>query len=378
MYFFKIIFSMFIFAIPSFSYAQWSIVPDQVFNINVKYDQYKKEFYDLVLTGPEGGSIQILSNNEILISHGRNGFIDELVANRTKIKYVRNTFLEPRFITMIGTKTQESIKVDVGLRNTQHYGPALQQNFGGGNLSNGCNISYTALTPFFRFWMNGNLTGNLYEPNHCESIIFDTFGSSFPNSARGVGFVERVFKFDEKKLNTVSFGEYQVTYRTHPQSDFLRDENHGVGREVYQYNIVVDIVKNINSISIEDNNLVFSVSKAGGTINGVAQTGFKVIGAFHNSQAFNVTFSSNNASLCAGNFCLRNMDTSKTIKYSVEVLDPTTMINLNFNKNNEVKTIYSDNIQDLNGVLRFGFQSNDNTLQGNFSDVISMMVSLKL
>ncbi|MET2851039.1 hypothetical protein ABXV24_04085 [Vibrio owensii] len=379
MYIFRIIVWIFILTSSGFANASWNVVPDQVFNINAKYDQYKKEFYDLVLTGPEGGSVQILSNNEILINHGRNGFVNRTVSNRTRVQYIRNTYLEPRFITMIGSKSRQEIKIDVGLRTTQHYGPALQQNFGGGNMVNGCNITYpNGLQPFFQFWMNGNLTGDLYSGNNCQSIVFDTFSATFPNSARGVGFVERIFKFDENKLNTVTFDKYQVTYRTNPRSDYLYDVNTGSGHEVYQYNISIDIVSNINSIDVESSNLVFSVSKANGLVKGYAQTGFKVDGAFHNSQAFDISFTSLNSSQCQGEFCLRNSDSNKTIKYKVNVLDPGTLTSLDFYKNNEKKTIYSDNIQNLNGTLKFEFQSNDSSLSGNFTDVISMLVAIKI
>lgn len=363
--------------LPITSYASWNVLPDQIININIKYDQATQQFYDISATGSDLIELSVIDGNQIKIKHGRDGYKNVFATG--VIRYARNSHSEVRSHNLIGRSTNETMAIDVGRGNSKIVGiPAAggSRNFDG----NGCQSTDTWAGGFTRYDVYHTKTNSVYSGDWClgQGSTIQSSGYTFPNDAGQIGYIERYFKFSKDIIDNISMDEYMGIYQSHSTADVIRIGNANLGRELYRYVISMNIKPSINRFVINDESLDFSVNKQNSNINGKAQTGFTVQGSFLNSQAFDMTFNSGNSALCGGVLCLSNSAAGTTIPYMVNVFDPATLLEKPVSRSGQKVTIYADQDYRLSGGLFFEFDTDNTALSGTFNDILTVRVELKL
>lgn len=364
----------------SSSYASWNVVPDQTINISVKYDQESQQFYDLNASGSDLIDVSMVDGNAIKIKHGRDGYKGVVVPAYSDHRFARDSRQESRSHTLFGRLTKEVITLDVGRGNSKIMGmptTTAERNFDGIR----CRTTDTWTGSFKPYEVFNTKIVSVYSFDWCLGQTAQTSqyaDFTFPNNGGAIGYIERYFKFSLDSINRMPLDEYVGTYSSHPTADVIRRGISDLGRELYRYVISINIKPSINSFIVDNENIDFLINKQSSQIIGKAQTGFKVRGSFHNSQAFNMTFSSLNNARCGGALCLSNTEANTQIPYQIRVLDPSTLQEKPVTSSGQKVTIFADKDFQLSGGLFFEFESDNTALSGTFNDVVTVRAELKI
>ncbi|MED7816346.1 hypothetical protein VYI99_08765 [Vibrio cholerae] len=362
------------------SYASWNVVPDQTIIINAEYDQETEQFYDVNASGSDLIEISIIDGNQIKIKHGRDGYKNVVIPERTEHRFARNTTAENRLHTLVGRSTNEIINLDVGRGNSRIFGVPTTA-VGGAHDGSGCKTTDTWTQHFTHYEVFHTKTNSVYQSDWClgrNARSTQYAATTLPNNGGQIGYIERYFRFPLNSMNKIPFDAYVGTYHSLPTADVLREGNSNLGREAYRYIITVNIKPSVNIFTVDNENISFSVNKNNNQIIGKAQTGFNIKGSFHNSQAFDMTFTSLNNALCSGALCLSNTNSSSQIPYQVSVLDPSTLQEKAVSQSGQKATIYADKDFQLSSGLYFSFDNKNKTLSGTFSDTLTIRAELKI
>ncbi|HAS8264139.1 TPA: hypothetical protein I7679_21840 [Vibrio vulnificus] len=206
--------------------------------------------------------------------------------------------------------------------------------------------------------------------------MYWSWGDTFSNDVTEIGFKERFFRFNRNELRKLPFGEYTGKLVS-VNSDVLSIRGR-LGREAYTYTVNLNVKTSVNSFNVDNDNVEFSVNKQSNQIIGKAQTGFNIRGSFHNSQAFDMTFTSLNNARCGGALYLSNTEANTQIPYQVRVLDPSTLQEKPVTRSGQKVTIFADKDFQLSGGLFFEFESDNTALSGTFTDVVTVRAELKI
>lgn len=371
-----------LFSILAYSTLSYARIPnslqDQNITITVKYDKETQEFYDLSATGSNYFNYQI-RNDGFEITHGRDGFIGASTEfNNQSIRVGLDTNQDLGVKYLINTSTGAKASLDVGLLSAFFRYQGQSANAHSDNAQNcqstsplkqGLNdVRFRLRDPFSyarcntKFWFSGN----------------HNYGSDVSN----IGTIERYFRFDIDQLNKLEFGIYQgnfINQGVYLNQIFNSDPNN-IGRttERYNFNVQLEIKPSINSFKVDSENLAFSVNRQHDRILGKAQTGFNIRGSFHNSQSFDLTFTSLNNASCSGSLCMINTSASTALPYTVKVLDPSTLQEKKVTRSGQKVTIDADQNYQLSSGLFFEFESDNTALSGTFNDVVTVRAELKI
>ncbi|HAU8293436.1 TPA: hypothetical protein I7152_11100 [Vibrio vulnificus] len=362
------------------SFSSWNRVPDQTIYINAKYDQESRQFYDITASGSDWIDISLIDGNQIKIKHGRDGYKGRLIPRYSNHRYARNTLSESRNQTLLGRAVNESFVIDVGRGNSSIIG--IPTTFIGRNYDgSGCRITDTWTAHFQPYQVSTNKTNSIYSGDWCLGASANSgqyVDYVFPTDVTSIGFVERYFRFPLDKINNLPLDTYMGTYESSPTADVIRIGNSDLGREAYRYIISFQIKPSINSFTVDNENIVFSVNRQNNIIVGKSQTGFNIRGSFWNSQSFDIEFLSLNNALCGGNLCLYNSSSRTTLPYTVKVLDPSTLQEKMVSRSGQKVGIDADKNYQISGGIFFEFESDNTSLSGTFNDVATLRVELKL
>ncbi|EHH0795691.1 hypothetical protein V6448_001752 [Vibrio vulnificus] len=363
----------------SLSNNDFNIVPDQFININLNYDPLLDLLYNEKASGSDYIVTEKLNDFELKVSHGRDGYIGVRQLNYNQgtggavwLQIRRNTGSEiPSFHISNPNGKQSTVDTYLGNSSIRYY--TSEHNAGSGN-SNGCNIS--GLSENVLNTVVVTKTSSPYSSDSCFSGSYWSRAGFFSNDVTEVGFKERFFRFNRNELRKLPFGEYTGKLVS-VNSDVISIRGR-LGREAYTYTVNLNVKTSVNSFNVDNDNVEFSVNKQSNQIIGKAQTGFNVRGSFHNSQAFDMTFTSLNNARCGGALCLSNTEANTQIPYQVRVLDPSTLQEKPVTRSGQKVTIYADKDFQLSGGLFFEFESENTALSGTFNDVVTVRAELKI
>ncbi|WP_367971396.1 hypothetical protein RJD38_02860 [Vibrio scophthalmi] len=370
----RIIF-LFFMAFSNSSYASWNVVPNLNLEINLKYDPYLKSFYDLTSSGSVLLDLDEVSRGEFKFKHGRDSYIGVSIPDPIHGWY--ENIQAKRHVT-ITTLSMEGVNSGVSKRfdilttlGVGRYIPELIQRVAWWASADGCVATM------------GN-SGVIINPNSISYINSwcnsDAWGMKSNAILSPGGTVERYFKFPLDELNKLPFGLYSGVLNSRNQ-EYLSSPDRGAnadGHEEYIYTVNLEVRPSITNFTVDDEYLSFSITKQKTGIIGLSQTGFNIQGAFLNSQAFDLTLTSSNNALCSGELCLSNSVASTVIPYVAKVFDPSTLLEKRISRSGQKITIYSDKDYHLSGGLLFEFDTENTALSGEFNDILTVRVELKL
>ncbi|MCY9805553.1 hypothetical protein OTK51_19190 [Vibrio scophthalmi] len=342
--------------------------------ITAKYDPFSEELYDINVNGNERNvEVDILNDTELKVTHGRDIYRGKTLSNGTPFYLVEDTTLDPDEILLSQGMNSDVLAVKFGTGNSVLALPPHKSGRGT-EINMSCRIDggpRNNNTEWFWGTSSINKSGDVYSKHKCQSLT----ANSFNNQTIGgySTYIERYFKVDSLRAKNIPFGMYSGSYRTSP-GKYGYDKS----GEVMRYTINIELLPNINNFSVDNDNIVFSVNKQSNQIVGKVQTGFNVIGSFHNSQAFDMTFNSANSVLCGGALCLSNTSAGTTIPYTTKVFDPATLQEKPVSRSGQKVTVYADQDYRLSGGLFFEFDTDNTALSGTFNDILTVRVELKL
>ena len=361
------------------AYSAWNRVPDQTIHINAKYDQASSEIYDITATGVDFIEAFLVEGNQIQLTHSRDGYKGMQVPVNTIYRYDRRNFVNARKTTLIGVGSKESFSVDIGEGNSSILGIPTIDVIENGDTGNGCRIEDSWHGHGSPYNIVAIKTNKRYQSDWCQARSAEVgFNFTFPLQGAEIGTITKFFKIPLEQINRLPLGDYVGSYQSSPDSDTIWDNQLGYGHEKYTYIITLDMKPSINSFTVDNENLAFSVNRQSERILGRTQTGFNIRGNFHNSQSFELTFSSLNNALCSGSLCMSNISAGTVLPYAVKVLDPSSLQEKIVSRSGQKVTIDADKNYQLSSGLFFEFDSNNTALSGSFKDVVTVRVELKL
>ncbi|TWD40947.1 hypothetical protein FB440_104110 [Vibrio crassostreae] len=360
--------------LPFCSYSFNQATP-KVVNINASYDPYLKEFYDITYSGLSYIDIVQESNNEILIKHSRDGYMGRSAPAGQEYFISRITSRVTPKAVIVGP--EDTINIDASFGTNTLFG-FPRSAFGAAPGGTGCSITFNTGDNFVSFVSTVH-QATRYADARCFGYrhrVTQYASQGFPNSAQDIGTVELFLRFNG--IENKTFGTYSGSYITNSSDTYVKFPTDEIGNEMYTYNINLKIIPNINILTVDSNSLIYKVNRENTKIVGKVNTAFTLKGAFHNSQSFDMTFTSLNNAQCSGDLCMSNPSAGTVLPYTVKILDPSTLQEKTISRNAQKVTISADKDYQLSSGLFFEFDTNKTSLSGTFNDTMTLRAELKL
>lgn len=347
-------------------------IPEQTLNVQIKYDPFQDEVYEMSIIGTARADIEQVSHGEFKLTHSRDGYNGYNVA------------WEPWFVTynrdfkstvLKLNSENDSIDAKVGSGNATLLMPYMTTITNNQTISNNCS-SIIETNNGHRNWATTTVHGSPYDNSRCRSLKYYPGETDFSGNPLDHGYIERYFKIDPYILKNAKFGSYIGTHID--STDYVLNVNSGYQNfENYIYNVTLLIQPNLQALEFDKETLNLDVYRTENSIVGKGEVGFNVNGSFRDKQKFDIIITSINA--CDDRkLCMNNAITDKDIPYEVTITDPYTSTSKKISKNGEKISINAKNDFYLSSKALFDFETHDTSHQGIYEDTIMFQIALDL